>query len=646
MVHVALPQLELHSSPSSTRTFGPSELRCLSSLSWSLQYGIHTFLHTFFLTKHLNHTNFLLPIMKFRIGICLTAAFNVVALRLPSDAPTITGASADIPAHDGSHVEKRFSIVTANLPGGVTVKGRSSLNIESFNAIPYADPPLGQLRLKPPKRLSSRVDTIDGTGFARGCPQMFISSEAKDLMGKVFGAIADLPLLQPITGQEDCLTVNVQRPAGTKPGDNLPVLYWIFGGGFQLGSTNTYDATSLLLDAVGQGQPFIFVAVNYRLGGFGFLPGKEVLQDGSANLGLLDQRMGLEWVADNIEAFGGDASKVTIWGESAGAISVFDQMLLYGGNATYKGKPLFRGAIMNSGSATPSDPVDCAKGQAVYDTVVRSAGCSGSQDTLQCLRDLDYETFHHATNSVPSIMSYNSVALSYLPRPDGKVLPDSPEKLVEQGKYYAVPAIIGDQEDEGTLFSIFQVNVTTTEDMAGYLSDLFFPRASKEKLKQLVALYEPGLLRGSPFRTGVFNELYPGFKRTAAILGDLSFTLTRRIVLKLAKQANPDIPIWSYLSSYNYGLPVMGTFHASDILQIFMGILPNHAMHSCRTYYFNFLYNSDPNQGVKKYDNWPQWGTKQQLMWFKSPFTNDILADDFRSDAEQWIVGNKDILRI
>lgn len=130
-----------------------------------------------------------------------------------------------------------------------------------------------------------------------------------------------------------------------------------------------YDGTSLVLESVTQKKPIIFVAVNYRVGGFGFLPGKEILKDGSANLGLLDQRLGLQWVADNIASFGGDPEKVTIWGESAGSISVLDQMALYDGDNTYKGKPLFRGGIMNSGSVIPAEPVDCPKGQEVYDLV-------------------------------------------------------------------------------------------------------------------------------------------------------------------------------------------------------------------------------------------------------------------------------------
>jgi carboxylesterase type B len=147
------------------------------------------------------------------------------------------------------------------------------------------------------------------------------------------------------------------------------MLTCLSGGGFELGGTSMYDGTSLVAESVAQGKPIIFVAVNYRVGGFGFMPGKEILADRSGNLGLLDQRLGLEWVADNIAAFGGDPDKVTIWGESAGAISVMDQMLLYDGDNSYKGKSLFRGGIMNSGSIVPAQPMDSSKAQAIYDTV-------------------------------------------------------------------------------------------------------------------------------------------------------------------------------------------------------------------------------------------------------------------------------------
>ncbi|KJZ70232.1 hypothetical protein HIM_10380 [Hirsutella minnesotensis 3608] len=578
-------------------------------------------------------------------SLVIPPALAVYPVPAPIPTPAAPKAPpAPAPNPDVSYPEKRLAKVTVDIATGGKVTGRSLLDVESFNGIPYADPPVGPLRLKPPRRLSKELGNVDGTGIAPACPQMFVSSEAKEGLGKILGTLLEFPLIKELTGKENCLTIDVARPAGIKAGDKLPVLFWIYGGGFELGSTNTYDATSLLTFAMKNGQPFVYVAVNYRVGGFGFLPGREILHDGSANLGLLDQRMGLEWVADNIDSFGGDPSRVTLWGVSAGAISVFDQMLLYGGNATYKGKPLFRGAIMNSGSAVPADPVDCPKGQAIYDAVVKEAGCSGARDTLTCLRETPYEKFLHAANSVPSILSYNSVATSYLPRPDGKVLEDSPDKMGEEGRFHAVPAIIGDQEDEGTIFAIFQPNVTTPDAMADYLSKLFFHNAPRDKLKEFVDLYEPALLQGSPFRTGVFNELYPGFKRIAAILSDITFTVTRRIVLKIASQVKPDMPTWSYISSYNYGTPILGTFHGSDILQVFYGIWPNNAMRSCRTYYYNFLYNLDPNKGVGGYAKWPQWKDSQELMWFKSGSRNGIIKDDFRSGAAGWLERNRNIL--
>ena len=481
---------------------------------------------------------------------------------------------------------------------------------------------------------------------------MFISTGAEDVISKFLSDFLSIPFLQVVTGQEDCLTMTVQRPVGTKAGDKLPVLFWIFGGGFELGSSAMYDGTSLLGTGIDQKQPFIFVAVNYRVAGFGFMPGAELANEGSTNLGLLDQRMGLEWVADNIAAFGGDPDKVTIWGESAGAISVLDQMTLFGGDADYKGKPLFRGAIMNSGSIVPADPVDCPKGQAVYDQVVDRAGCAGSGDTLSCLRDADYETFLAAVNSVPGILGYNSVALSYLPRPDGSVLPDSPDVLATSGRYRAVPMIIGDQEDEGTLFALFQPNITTTDELVGYLSDLFFHSATRDELTALADTYEPFLTEGSPFRTGVLNEWYPGYKRLAAVLGDLVFTLTRRVFLSASLAANPDVPAWSYLASYNYGTPVMGTFHGSDLLQVFYGQFPNYAMRSFRTYYLNFLHALDPNEGVKEsaddgaYPAWPKWGEGKELMWWDGPDGSELLKDDFRDDSAQWIADHVEVLYI
>lgn len=543
-------------------------------------------------------------------------------------------------------LEDRVAKTTVTTPQG-TITGSSALGVDSFAGIPFAEPPVGPLRLKPPQRLNSSLGNFDATGLGPSCPQMFFSTGGNDLLVSVLGNLLNTGLFQTVTDQtEDCLTMRVQRPAGTKPDAKLPVLFWIFGGAFELGSAQTYDGTSLLLNGVDQGKPFIYVAVNYRVGGFGFMPGKEILDDGASNLGLLDQRMGLEWVADNIAAFGGDPEKVTIWGESAGAISVFDQMALYGGDIKYNGKPLFRGAIMNSGSVVPADAMDCAKCQVVYDTVVDKANCSSAPDTLECLREADYDTFLNAANSVPGVLSYSSVALSYLPRPDGTVLPKSPDILAESGQYAAVPMINGDLEDEGTLFSLFQPNITTTEDIVDYLGTLFFNGASKEQLTALVDTYDPSISAGSPFRTSLLNNVYPQFKALAAILGDLVFTLTRRLFLQTTLAANPDVPSWSYLASYDYGTPVLGTFHGSDLLQVFYGVLPNFASKAFQSYYLSFLYTLDPNDGTgDEFPEWPQWGEKNELMWIHDDH-GELLADDFRSESCEYITANVEVLRI
>lgn len=526
-----------------------------------------------------------------------------------------------------------------------TIVGLSG-SVEQFPGIPFAQPPVGSLRLKPPQAITAPLGKIDATANGKACPQFTFSDSINDAIPTAeIGLLLDTPLFQTISDAgEDCLVLNVHRPAGTTANSKLPVLFWIFGGGFELGYNSMYDGSSWVTESVAEGKPIIFVSVNYRVGGFGFLPGAEILADGSSNLGLLDQRLGLQWVADNIAAFGGDPDKVTIWGESAGAISVFDQMAMYDGNTDYKGKPLFRAGIMNSGSLLPADPVDCPKGQVVYNTVVASAGCSSASDTLECLRGVSYETLLNATNSVPGLLSYSSVALSYLPRPDGTVLTASPELLVAEGKYAKVPFIIGDQEDEGTIFALFQSNITTTAELATYLADFFFHDATTAQIEALIALYPDQTTYGSPFRTSVLNEWYPQYKRIAAMLGDLSFTLTRRALLSVANTVNPSVPSWSYLSSYDYLTPILGTFHASDILQVFFGELPDYASASFKAYYLSFVNTMDPNNGTS-YMDWPRWSAKNELLNTYA-LSADLLTDDFRSDVYDFLTANIGSLRI
>ncbi|KAI5305134.1 Saccharopine dehydrogenase [NADP(+), L-glutamate-forming] [Ascosphaera pollenicola] len=544
----------------------------------------------------------------------------------------------------GAPAASRVSVVAPS-PQATYIGGSEPGGVESFKGIPFAKPPVKDLRLKPPQRLTESLGKRDATDFGPICPQFVSSTEhagLASLPNQVLGKVMNSPLLQAnllgLTQSEDCLSLHIYRPAGTKKGDKLPVLFWIFGGGFELGWSSMYPGEAWVQESVNMKQPIIYVAVSYRVGGFGFLPGKEVKEDGAGNLGLLDQRLGLEWISDNIESFGGDPDRVTIWGESAGAISVFDQMILYDGNNTYKDKPLFHGGIMNSGSAIPVVDIDAEKPQAVYDAVAKAGGCDTSDDSLQCLRNLDYSKFLDATTSVPGLLSYHSLALSYLPRPDGKTLTASPDVLGKAGKYPYIPIIIGDQEDEGTLFGLFESNITTKDEVVEYLQNLYFGTATIDELNTFVSNYDDTSTNGSPFRTGTSNNVYPQFKRLSAILGDLVFTLTRRVVLQIFTQS-PKNKAWSYLSSYDYGLPVMGTFHGSDIFQVFFGLLPNYASRAFKNYYISFVNHGDPNNGSDTYPNWPQWKEDKQLLNMYSG-SSKFIKDDFRQGASDYITDN------
>jgi len=132
--------------------------------------------------------------------------------------------------------DKRAAAPTVVIPSpAATVIGKPGLLVETFNGIPFAKPPTGQLRLKPPQKLDAPLGTIQATGLAKACPQFFFSLDERNFPTNILGQVLNLPIFQQVTNAgEDCLTVNIQRPAGTKATDKLPVLFWIFGGGFEL----------------------------------------------------------------------------------------------------------------------------------------------------------------------------------------------------------------------------------------------------------------------------------------------------------------------------------------------------------------------------------------------------------------------------
>ena len=172
--------------------------------------------------------------------LCLALSLGVASL--------VGGLPATVPS-PSPVLDERGTSATVSLAAGSTVIGSSSRGVESFNGIPFASPPVGSLRLKPPKKLSSPLGNFDATGSAPSCPQMFFSDASGGFLTQVLGTVINTPLLQRITNaKEDCLTVSVQRPAGTSPGAKLPVLFWIFGGGFEVRLAYQGFLSRLLLD--------------------------------------------------------------------------------------------------------------------------------------------------------------------------------------------------------------------------------------------------------------------------------------------------------------------------------------------------------------------------------------------------------------
>ncbi|KAF2084284.1 lipase 3 precursor [Saccharata proteae CBS 121410] len=515
-----------------------------------------------------------------------------------------------------------------------TVLGYRLAGVDSFKGIPFAQPPVGQLRLRTPQPLNQSFGTFSATNtMPQMCPQFDAPLDVPSPTPQVFLDIINSEPVSNLTNQgEDCLTLNVQRPANTTGNSKLPVVIWIYGGGFEGGSTissPTNDATAIINRAVALNAPVVYVSMNYRLSHFGFLGGKEVQAAGISNLGLLDQRLAMKWVQDNIAAFGGDPRKVTIWGESAGSLSVLDHLIAKNGDNTYHGKPLFHGAILDSGSMLPAESISSARAQDVFNRVVTAGGCDNSTDILACLRSLPYEKFKLAGQVVPSASGYQSVNVYYLPRPDNSsnFYPQSADQAIYAGDYAKVPVLIGNQQDEGTLPALFPYNITNNEQVVEYLK-LYFPQAPNGTVQRLVNVYPDNPADGAPYNTGDLNNWYPEFKRIAAIIGDLYYILVRRVYLESVSET---IPAWSYLSTYDHLTSILGTTHGSDLSVIYGAVQTAPLQPSPLDYFISFVNHFDPN-GLFPQQNFPKYcNVTKQMLSFNNG-SNSVITDDFRTE--------------
>lgn len=232
---------------------------------------------------------------------------------------------------------------------------------------------------------------------ARSLNTTFSSRNATEYSPECIGYGSDDWVLGNVVS-EDCLTLNVVRPAGVGESGLLPVGVWIHGGGNTMGGSRDprYNLSFIVQQSVSSRSPFIGVSINYRLQGWGYLFGQEVMDAGATNIGVRDQRLALRWIQENIAAFGGDPGKVTIWGESAGATGVGSQLIAYGG----RDDGLFRGAIMESGGPTGgSRYLTPAQWQPYYDRITNATNCSAAVDSLDCLRKVPTDVLSDVLNS-------------------------------------------------------------------------------------------------------------------------------------------------------------------------------------------------------------------------------------------------------
>ncbi|KAG5635942.1 hypothetical protein H0H81_009591 [Sphagnurus paluster] len=395
---------------------------------------------------------------------------------------------------------------------GDDIKG---LKQEFFGGIPYAEPPVGKLRLKPPV-LKTRLEaqSFDARFFGPACLQ------------------DGLPL---DSVSENCLTINIFRPAGLAPEAGLPVLFWVYGGGFDSGASSIYNGSGIVAQSVARGTPVIYVNFNYRLGPLGFPQGQEgknidLVSRGkfqsipsandkkALNLAMKDQLTALQWVQENIGLFGGDKNKVTVFGQSAGAIMT-SILLLNSPIAQYA-----RAAILQSGSPSTALTFNAARRETEWQKFVTAVpSCTitaKSGRTFDCLQKAN------SSDILKGVLSARSNAGELFPYdptldgPDG-LFPELPSQFYARGKFARIPTIAGTTLDEGTIFT--PRTIGTESQIRDYIIANYSPPAVTvqtlaKTADELLRLYPNDPAQGSPFNTGSETfGLSPVYKQTAAL---------------------------------------------------------------------------------------------------------------------------------
>ena len=318
----------------------------------------------------------------------------------------------------GTTVSQNVKLSTGSLEGNP----RNANGILSFKGVPYAQPPVGNLRWHSPQSVAKWEGTLNATAFGSSC---YASTAAEE------------PYFTPPS--EDCLFLNIWTGA-QKTTEKRPVMLWIPGGGFQFGSAaqTVYDGSNLAEEGV------VIVSINYRLGVFGFLALSELDAEGtsSGDFGLQDQQLALAWVKSNIAAFGGDPDNVIIFGQSAGAHSIGLLM------SSRLSNGLFNRAILESGAFW-----DSAAGPIQSFEVARQKGAAFQQKFgMTCVEQLRSVSAVDINNAAPWNPDTDPKIAAFSPSLDNYVLTNSPGKVFATGQQMKVPVLAGWTADEQALF--------------------------------------------------------------------------------------------------------------------------------------------------------------------------------------------------
>lgn len=402
---------------------------------------------------------------------------------------------------------------------GGLVQGATTPTTDKFLGIPYAAPPVGALRWRPPQPAAHWTGVRPATAFAPHCAQP----------GAAVGGDPSM--------SEDCLYLNVFTPRHAS--GRLPVMVWIHGGALVTGASDLYDPTLLV------GDNAVVVTINYRLGALGFLA-HPALTDGpngaSGDFGLMDQQSALRWVQRNIERFGGNAHDVTIFGESAGGLSVLSQV------ASPRAHGLFTKAIAESGSYNPVQQ-SLADAETAGEAFAAKAGCA--DQTAACLRGLP----------VATIIADEDTS-GYTPDIDGKVLVRTLASAFTTGQFNRVPIVDGTNHDEWRLFvaiNTLEGNPVTAANYTAQIAGTLHVTAAQATA--IAAEYPLSAYPSPPIALGAVG--------TDAIFACNALTVDQsvsRFVPTFAYEFNDPNPPQVFLPPVDFPL---GDYHASELAYVF-----------------------------------------------------------------------------